>query len=138
MTLFNPQDTAFRGVIPYLSLQGASNKASAFYQRAFAAKELTRVPAESNPDRLVHCHLEINGGSLMMTDFHPDDDHAFEPTRSIAMQLTVADGHAWWKRAVDAGCTVRFPLQEMAFGGLMGRLVDPFGVRWTITANKPT
>jgi PhnB protein len=49
------------GVIPYLSLQGQSYAAVEFYERAFGAKIVMQAPAESDPQRLVHCHVEING-----------------------------------------------------------------------------
>ena len=52
------------GVVPYLNIDGAS-EASAFYQKAFGAKELARIPGQDGK-RLMHCHLEINGGSLMI------------------------------------------------------------------------
>ena len=47
-------------------------------------------------------------------------------------------GHAypWWRRAVDAGCTVTMPFGSRApWGDLYGRMPDPFGVPWAI--NEP-
>ena len=58
------------GVTPYINVQGAS-EASAFYQKAFGAKELMRMPAEDGK-RLMHCHLEINDGPLLMSDCWPE------------------------------------------------------------------
>jgi PhnB protein len=121
------------GVIPYLSLQGESNAAVEFYERAFGAKIVMRVPAEGDPQRLVHCHVEINGGPLMMTDFHPDPEHQFQPALSYSMHLNVDDPDSWWARATEAGCEVVTPIQRMSFGALYGRVRDPFGVRWAIT-----
>ena len=40
-------------------------------QRAFGAEELRRMPAEDG-ERLMHAHLLINGGSVMLADEFPD------------------------------------------------------------------
>jgi PhnB protein len=127
------QDPLQRGVIPYLSVEGASD-ASAFYQRAFGAREITRLPAEDG-QRLMHCHLEINGGSLMLSDSFPEHGHAHQPSHSFTMTLVVGDIDAWWKRAVDAGAVVTMPLQVMFWGDRYGQLRDPFGVCWAM--NQP-
>lgn len=123
-------ETVTRGVIPYLNVEGAS-EASAFYQRAFGAKELRRLPAEDGK-RLMHCHLEINGGSLMLSDCFPEHGYEHQPSHSFTMQLVVSDIDAWWARAVEAGCQVATPLQLMFWGDRWGSLKDPFGVNWAM------
>lgn len=122
-----------RGVIPYLSVDGAS-EASAFYQRAFGAREIARLPAEDGK-RLMHCHLEIHGGSLMLSDSFPEHGHAYQPSHSFTMTLVVSDIDAWWQRAVDAGAQVTMPLNVMFWGDRYGQLRDPFGVNWAM--NQP-
>jgi uncharacterized glyoxalase superfamily protein PhnB len=122
-----------RGVIPYLNVVGASD-ASAFYQRAFGATELMRLPAQDG-QRLMHCHLEINGGSLMLSDCFPEHGYEHQPSNSYTMQLVVADGDAWWTRAVEAGAEVTVPMAVMFWGDRWGQLRDPFGVIWAI--NEP-
>ena len=57
-----------RGVIPYIGMDGKAGEAADFYARAFAARDLGRMPGEDDPSRLMHCQVEINGGALMMTD----------------------------------------------------------------------
>lgn len=123
----------FRGVIPYINVDGAS-EASAFYQRAFAAKELQRMPAEDGK-RLMHCHLEINGGSLMLSDCFPEHGSELQPSHSYTMTLVVSDADAWCERAVKAGAEVTMPVQRMFWGDRYGQLKDPFGVRWAL--NEP-
>ena len=122
-----------RGVIPYLNVVGAS-EAAAFYQRAFGAQELRRMAAEDG-QRLMHCHLLINGGSLMLSDAFPEHGYDHQPSHSFTMQLVLADIDAWWQRAVDAGCEVTTPLQLMFWGDRWGALRDPFGVHWAM--NQP-
>ena len=121
------------GVIPYLTIEGAA-KAADFYLKAFGARETMRMPAQDG-QRLMHCHLEINGGSLMMSDAFAEHGHPYQPSESYTMQLVVADADVWWKRAVDAGCTVTMPLEKQFWGDRYGKLKDPFGVTWAI--NEP-
>jgi PhnB protein len=128
------RDPLQRGVIPHLSVEGAG-EASAFYQRAFGAREITRMPAQDGK-RLMHCHLELNGGPLMLADAFPEQGHGHQPSHSVTMTLVVGDIDAWFNRAVDAGATVTMPVQRMFWGDRYGQLRDPFGVGWAI--NEPS
>jgi PhnB protein len=105
--------------------------ASEFYQKAFAAKELRRY-AHQDGKRLMHCHLEINGGSIMFNDPMPEHGYPLQPSSSYAMNLVVPDGDLWWNRAVEAGCKVTVPLERAFWGDRYGRLMDPFGIAWAI------
>lgn len=121
------------GVVPYLSIEGASD-AAAFYARAFGAKEIARMPAEDGK-RLMHCHLEINGGALMLADlFEEMGAPPLQRSASYTMQLVVADGDAWWKRAIEAGCKEKLPFAVAPWGDKYGQLTDPFGVIWAINS----
>lgn len=51
---------------PYLTVKAAAD-AIAFYQKAFGAKENTRLPAQDGK-RLMHAELTINGGTVMLSD----------------------------------------------------------------------
>ncbi|MDO8380569.1 glyoxalase/bleomycin resistance/extradiol dioxygenase family protein [Phenylobacterium sp.] len=126
-------DPVFKGVIPYLSVEGAG-AASDFYQKALGAKELRRLPADDGK-RFMHIHLEINGGSLMLGDAFPEHGHAHQPSHSFTMQLVVPDLDVWWKRAIAAGATAITEPQVMFWGDYYGALVDPFGVHWAF--NQP-
>ena len=119
------------GLTPYINLEGAG-EASAFYQKAFGAEELMRLPAQDGK-RLMHCCMKINNGFLMMSDCFPEMGGGnYEPSGSYTMHLQVDDIDAWWTRAVDAGATVIMPVQEMFWGDRYGQLKDPFGIRWSL------
>jgi uncharacterized glyoxalase superfamily protein PhnB len=122
------------GVIPYLSFDNAS-EAAAFYQKAFGAVEIARMLAEDGK-RLMHCHLEINGGALMLSDNFADMGMPpVQRSQSYTMQLIVAaHGDTWWKRAIDAGCKEALPFAVAPWGDKYGQLSDPFGVTWAISA----
>lgn len=118
------------GVVPYINIDGAS-EASAFYQKAFGAEELMRLPAEDGR-RLMHCCLRINGGHLMFSDCFPEHGVNHHPSPSYTMHLEVDDVDAWWARAIAAGAEVVMPLELMFWGDRYGQLRDPFGVTWSL------
>lgn len=118
------------GLAPHISLEGASD-ASDFYQRAFGARELARMPAEDGK-RLMHCHLEINGGSLMICDCFPEYGHERQPSKNYTMHLQVEDVDAWWNRALEAGVEIVMPLEKQFWGDRYGSVRDPFGVHWAM------
>lgn len=123
--------TVMQGPIPCLAPAGRSAKAMAFWARAFGASDIGRMPDPADPSRLMHGQVEINGGALMLTD-HMGDDGGSGPVMRRHMQLAVADGRAWWDRAVAAGCDVVRPFARQFRGGDRGLLRDPFGVHWGI------
>jgi PhnB protein len=130
----HPDPATVGGVIPYLAMGGRANAAADFYAKAFGATDVFRLPLEKATDKLLHCHIVINGGSLMMTDHGYDQDPPPPPPTSVTMQLVVDDGDWWFARAVAAGCIVEMPLTPMFWGARFGRLVDPFGIAWAFNA----
>ncbi len=124
------------GVVPYLQVDGAT-RAAAFYVRAFGATEAFRHP-EDEHGRTMHVHLYVNGGSLMLGDAYPEHGVPHMPPQAFTLMLPVDDIDAWWARAVDAGCTIKVPLQKMFWGDRYGELKDPFGVSWSMNAPDPS
>jgi PhnB protein len=118
------------GIVSYMQLSDAS-AASEFYQKAFGAQEVTRM---LHPDgkRIIHCHLYINEGSLMLNDAFPDQGMPLEKPQAFTLTLMVGDIDTWFKRAVDAGCEVTAPVATMFWGARYGALKDPFGVNWAM------
>lgn len=123
---------AMQGVTPGLSLSDAS-AAAAFYAKAFGARELNRIPAQDGR-RLLHCHLAINGGSIMINDAFPEFGCALQAPQGYVIHLQVDDVESWWNRAVEAGAEVVMPLQVMFWGDRYGQIRDPFGVLWSLGA----
>jgi PhnB protein len=122
------------GVTPHLTIgHGKAEAAVAFYKTAFGAEEQFRHMAEDGR-RIMHCHLKLNGGSLMLNDDFPEmhGGGAEGPPSGTTLHLQVDDADAWWKRALDAGATVRFPLADQFWGDRYGKLDDPFGFTWSI------
>lgn len=124
------------GLTPHLVIRdGRGADAIAFYVAAFGAHEAMRMPADDGK-RLMHAHLRINHGSLMLADDFPDyrgGVPAGAPA-GITLHLQVDDADAWFARAVAAGAEVRMPLADMFWGDRYGQLADPFGHVWSIGA----
>lgn len=127
----NQAPAVLSGLCAYTFPSDAS-AASAFYQKAFGAEEVARMPAEDGK-RLMHCHLHLNGSSLMMSDVFPEHGFPLEKPAAFSLHLHIKhDIQAWWDRAVAAGCTIVLPLQVMFWGDTYGQLKDPFGVSWSM------
>ena len=124
------------GITPHLNLVGSS-EASSFYKKAFGARETLRLPADDG-QRLMHCALVINGGDLMICDCFPEMGHGYEhqPSASFTMHLQVDDIEVWFARAVDAGAEVLQPIEDMFWGDRYARLLDPYGVHWSMGQTK--
>jgi PhnB protein len=123
------------GVTAHLTIRdGKAAEAVDFYKQAFGAEEAARHMAEDGK-RIMHAHLKINGGSLMLNDEFPEFMGApATPPGSLVLHLQVPDADAAWKRAVDAGAEVRFELADQFWGDRYGQVQDPFGFTWSIGA----
>jgi len=126
------------GVAAHITIRdGRGDEAVKFYQHAFGATEQGRHLADDGK-RLMHAHLSINGGSLMLNDDFPEfrgGTQAAAPA-GTTLHLEVPDADAAWDKAVGAGATVRFPLENQFWGARYGQLEDPFGYTWSIGGPK--
>jgi uncharacterized glyoxalase superfamily protein PhnB len=117
------------GVAPYIMLADAA-AAAEFYKRALGAEEPGGRHAAEN-GAVLHLHLYINGGSVMLMDPMPEYGHPLVPPGAISLHLQVDDADAWFARAVEAGCTVVMPVDLQFWGDRYGAVKDPFGVDWS-------
>ena len=118
------------GVVAYLAVDGAA-KAAAFYEKAFDATIATQHPLDEK-GRTMHIHLYINGSSVMLSDFYPEQGHGKVAPAGFSLMLKVDDADAWFDRAVKGGMTAIMPVQNMFWGDRYGQLKDEFGVIWAI------
>ena len=121
------------GVAPHLTIPSRGGQAAVeFYQRAFGAEVLRTMPAEDG-ERLMHAHLRINGGSVMLHDEFPEmnGEQDIQP-KGVVLHLQVDDADEWWNRAILAGGVPVYPLADQFWGDRYGQLKDPFGHSWSI------
>ncbi len=118
------------GVVAYLNVDGAM-AAAEFYKKAFGAKLLAHQPLDDK-GRTMHVHLEINGASVMLSDFFPEHGHGKVAPQGFSLVLISKDIENDFRRAVEAGAEVVTPVQKMFWGDYFGALKDPFGVAWAM------
>ena len=121
------------GITPYLSIASRGGQAAVeFYARAFGAVEVRRMVADDG-ERLIHSHLQINGGSIMLSDEFPEMGGEVDVVpKSVTLHLSVDDADEWWARAITAGCIPIMPLSDQFWGDRYGQLRDPFGHCWSL------
>jgi PhnB protein len=124
-------------IIPGLVVKDAA-RAIEFYVKALGAKETSRfVDNKLGPGFVVHADLELPGGTrLSVRDENVEWGNASPATLGgspVALELDVADADAAWRRLVDAGAEVLFPLTLQFYGIKQGRVRDPFGHLWIVS-----
>ncbi|HZU24898.1 MAG TPA: VOC family protein [Bryobacteraceae bacterium] len=119
-------------LVPHLCCRNAADAVD-FYRKAFNAEVLG---AFSTPDgKLMHGALKINGAQFFLTEENPACG-ALGPQSlggsAVTLHLHVPDCDAVFQRAVDAGCQVGMPLENMFWGDRYGFVIDPYGHKWAI------
>ena len=122
------------GVTAHLTIRdNRAADAIDFYTKAFGAEELGRHMAD-DVKRVMHSHLSLNCGSLMLNDDFPEYGGAASPPGSVTLHLQVPDADAAWNQAIEAGGQERMPLADQFWGDRYGNLKDPFGHSWSIAS----
>ena len=121
------------GVTAHLTIADRrASEAIGWYVQAFAAEERMRVP-HADGERVMHAHLIVNGGSLLLADDFPEHyGRATAAPAAVTMHLQVDDADRWFARAVDTGASVLSPIDDMFWGDRYGEVTDPFGHSWSI------
>jgi PhnB protein len=104
-----------------------------FYQRAFGAEELNRM---AGPDgKIMHAEIRI-GDSVIMLGEENEQWGTKSPLLTNgnpgSLHIYVDDADASFDRALEAGATVKYPLEDAFWGDRYGKVADPFGHEWGI------
>ena len=126
-------------VAPYLTVSPAA-AAIAFYASAFGAKQKALMPSMDGL-RIMHCELEINGGTLMLSDAFPEFGKTRTPLPGDAATVTVSlefdDGKMvddTVARAAALGAVTEMGPMASFWGTRFAVVRDPFGHRWMLNA----
>jgi PhnB protein len=122
------------GVVPYLTVDGAT-KAAEFWARAFGAEIAMAMPPDEK-GRSMHVHVYVNGSSIMLSDPFPEQGCTMEKLGGFNLMIMVEDCDAAFQRAVDAGATPVMPPADMFWGDRYAQVRDPFGVLWAINQHR--
>ena len=137
MPTVKPVPEGYHTITPYLSVSGGE-KAIEFYEKAFGAQELMRMPGP-NGKGIGHAELQIGDSRLMLADEFPEMNFRSPSSLGgtpVMMHLYVDDCDAWFARAVNAGAKVTRPLEDQFYGDRGGCVEDPFGHSWYLSTHK--
>jgi uncharacterized glyoxalase superfamily protein PhnB len=122
-------------VAPYLTVSPAA-AAIAFYAAAFGAKQKALMPSLDGL-RIMHCELDINGGSVMLADVFPEFAKTRVPlpadlaTVSVSLEFeTAAEVDDTFARATQIGAIGEMSPTNSFWGTRFAVVRDPFGHRW--------
>ena len=130
-----PIPEGYHSITPYLVCKGAA-AALDFYQKAFGAVELFRMPGPGG--KIGHAEMKIGDSPIMLADEHPEMGHQSPQTYGgspVGIVLYVPNVDEVFKKAVAAGAVVKRPLQDQFYGDRSATVSDPFGHVWTISTH---
>lgn len=130
-------------VAPYLIATPAMG-AIAYYTAVFGAKQKAFMPA-LDILRVGHCELEINGGSVMVSDAFPELGNTRPPIpgdmSSAAVSLEFDDSakvDETFDRAMKLGGKAETSPNDSFWGTRYAAFRDPFGHRWILNGPQKT
>ena len=116
---------------PFLTVKDARGVVE-FYKKAFGAIEISR---QSTPTGQFIIEMSLEGQRFYAVDENPAGFNLSPKTlggTSVRMSLIVGDPDAFADRAVAAGATIIFPVDDQPYGMRQGRIADPEGHHWLI------
>jgi PhnB protein len=134
---------------PYLSYNGNTREAFAFYEKALGAKIETMMsyadmPATANSsegcdgvarsgDGIMHACLALPGGAMLFAgDVPPGRPHDGVKGVMLALQYDTVDQAHRAFQALSQGGQVVMPLAPAFWSKTFGMLTDRFGVSWAV------
>jgi len=135
MAKVKPVPEGFHTVTPYLVVDDGA-RAIDFYQQAFGAKEVMRMPG---PDgKISHAEIKI-GDSIIMLGPAQATTGVRSPQSlggsTVSIFLYLEDVDSTFKKALSAGAREAQPLADQLWGDRYGRLTDPFGHSWSLATH---
>ena len=125
-----PIPAGYHSVTPAIVVRDAA-AAIDFYKKAFGAEEIDRM---AGPDgSIMHAEIRIGDSILMLGE--ENEQWGTKSPLSLngvhgSLHIYVEDADAAFSRALEAGATVRYPLEDAFWGDRYGKVTDPFGHEW--------
>ncbi|HYG24695.1 MAG TPA: VOC family protein [Verrucomicrobiae bacterium] len=128
----NPIPKGFHSVTPYLAIKGAS-EAIEFYKRALGATERFRLPGPDGKT-VGHAELVIGDSIIMVADEFPGMNTSPTTVKAttVCFAVYVENVDQAFEKAIKAGGTVRYPVENKFWGDRAGTFEDPFGHQWSL------
>ena len=128
----SPVPPGYHTLTPSLVVRDAA-AAIEFYKKAFGAEEIDRM---IGPDgSIMHAEIKI-GDSLVMLGEENEQWGTKSPLSLNgvhgSLHIYVENADASFDRALKAGATTRYPMEDTFWGDRYGKVTDPFGHEWGI------
>ena len=132
-----PIPDGYHSITPMLTVRYAA-QAIDFYRHAFGAEEIGRM---HGPDgkTVMHAELQIGNSRFFLCDEVPEMECRSPETLGgspTGIYLYVRDVDETFRKAVEAGATVKRPLEDMFWGDRTGSVVDPYGHAWDLATHR--
>lgn len=132
-----PIPDGFNSVSAYLVVPKAT-EALPFYAEAFGAEPGMRMPGPDG-ESTMHAEMRIGNSMVMLTDENPEWN--MKGPKALggspqSLHVYVEDADAAYERAIAAGCTPIFPLNDTFWGDRYAKVEDPYGHQWGIATHK--
>ena len=131
-----PVPDGYHTITPFMTVRDAA-RAIEFYKQAFGAVEKGTM---KGPDgKVMHSELRIGDSIFMLGDEFPEfGSLSPQSTGGTGMGLHIytEDVDSAFDRAIKAGGVVEMPVMDMFWGDRYGKLIDPFGHKWSIATHK--
>ena len=131
-----PIPEGFHSVTPMFMFKDC-RKAIDFYKAAFGAQERYAMPGPGGQG-VMHAEVQVGDSIIMMGDENLQETCKSAESMGgspISFYLYVENVDASFRRAVEAGATVRMEVQEMFWGDRAGSVQDPFGYNWMLATH---
>ncbi len=130
-----PIPEGYHSLTPHMTVRDAA-RAIEFYKKAFGAVE--RGVMKGPDGKVMHAELRIGDSIFMLADEFPEFG-GLSPLSTggagMGLHIYVEDVDSAFDRAIGAGGTVEMPVADMFWGDRYGKLVDPFGHKWSIATH---
>ena len=122
----------YHAVTPAIVVRNAA-AAIEFYKTAFGAEEINRM--EGPDGSIAHAEIRIGDSVIMLGE--ENEQWGTRSPQSLggvhgSLHIYVENADASFDRALKAGATVRYPLEDAFWGDRYGKVTDPFGHEWGI------
>jgi PhnB protein len=125
----------YHTLTPSMTIRDAA-RAIEFYKQAFGAVE--KGVAKGPDGKIMHAELIIGDSIIMLADEFPEFGSLSPQSiggSGMGLHIYTEDVDAAFDRAIGAGATVEMPVMDMFWGDRFGKLVDPFGHKWSIATH---
>ncbi|MBD0384108.1 VOC family protein [Paenibacillus sp. WST5] len=131
-------------LIPFLEMNGSTNEAIDFYEKALDAKVMYRQRFGDTPgdaesslspekkDWIEYAILKIGESELRLTDYITGNGYQKGTQVTIVVQTNDKDKATQYFEALKQGGQVNEPLQASFFSPAYGNVTDKFGITFRI------